>query len=156
MPPDSSPINFYDILGVVKTCSESDIKSAYRKLALKYHPDRNPNDAQAAETFKRLSIAYAVLSDPNKRRQYDLSGSTSGFEDFDGLEVEQMNGFHRMLGAVFTKLGVTIPTQITPKVLANAKSLTESRKSGDVVDVQLGRKYIDQVNRQDAKFYRIK
>jgi len=66
--------DFYEILGVEKSVSESQIKIAYRKLAMKYHPDKNPSNQEAAEKFKELSIAYAVLSDPNKRRQYDLSG----------------------------------------------------------------------------------
>ncbi len=62
------------MLGVDRDASEDEIKKAYRKLALKYHPDHHPNDSESEEKFKEISEAYAVLSDPEKRRQYDFSG----------------------------------------------------------------------------------
>ena len=63
--------NYYDVLGVSKTASQDEIKSAYRKLAKQYHPDFHPGDAAAAEKFKEINEANEVLSDENKRKQYD-------------------------------------------------------------------------------------
>ena len=60
--------DYYEVLGVAKDASEEDIKKAYRKLAKKYHPDMNPGDKNAEAKFKEASEAYAVLSDPDKRR----------------------------------------------------------------------------------------
>jgi molecular chaperone DnaJ len=88
--------NLYDSLGVAKTASPDEIKKAYRKLVRQYHPDKNPGDASAEEKFKEVQGAYDVLSDPEKRKQYDRFGSANGrgpgggagganvrFEDFD-------------------------------------------------------------------------
>ncbi|MDD2463261.1 MAG: DnaJ C-terminal domain-containing protein [Desulfobulbus sp.] len=72
-------MEYYQILGVAKTASADEIKKAYRKLAIKYHPDKNPGDKAAEEKFKEISEAYAVLSDAEKRQQYDTFGS-SGFK----------------------------------------------------------------------------
>ena len=58
--------DYYDVLGVSKSSSKDELKKAYRKLAMKYHPDRNPDDSQAAEKFKELSEAYEILSDDQK------------------------------------------------------------------------------------------
>lgn len=66
--------DYYETLGVAKTASADDIKKAYRKLALKYHPDRNQGNKEAEEKFKEISIAYETLSNPDKRRQYDQFG----------------------------------------------------------------------------------
>lgn len=66
--------DYYGILGVDKDASDTEIKKAYRKLALKYHPDRNPDDAEAAEKFREASDAHEVLSDPEKRRIVDMGG----------------------------------------------------------------------------------
>ncbi len=67
--------NYYDILGVTKTASESEIKRAYRKKAMKCHPDRNKGDKTKEAEFKKLGEAYAVLSDAKKRAQYDQFGT---------------------------------------------------------------------------------
>lgn len=66
--------DYYDLLGVSRNASAEDIKKAYRKAALRYHPDRNPGDKAAEEKFKELSEAYHVLSDTDKRAQYDRQG----------------------------------------------------------------------------------
>ena len=72
-------MEYYKLLGVEKTATADEIKKAYRKLALKYHPDKNPDNAEAEEKFKKISEAYAVLSDTKKREEYDTYGS-SGFQ----------------------------------------------------------------------------
>ncbi|MGA7828168.1 MAG: J domain-containing protein [Geobacteraceae bacterium] len=70
--------DYYQLLGLSKSASAEEIKKAYRKMAIKYHPDKNPGNKEAEETFKQISEAYAVLSDPQKKAQYDQFGS-SGF-----------------------------------------------------------------------------
>ena len=80
--------DYYELLGVARDASEQDINRAYRKLALKYHPDKNKGDANAEERFKEISEAYSVLSDQEKRRTYDQYGS-AGLEDigFQGFRT---------------------------------------------------------------------
>ena len=91
---------YYEVLGVSKGASDSEIKSAYRKLAKKYHPDMNPGDKEAEAKFKEASEAYAVLSDADKRRQYDQfghaafdggAGGAGGF-DFGGMDMGDIFG----------------------------------------------------------------
>ncbi|RME47351.1 MAG: J domain-containing protein [Deltaproteobacteria bacterium] len=79
--------DYYDILGVSKTASTEEIKKAYRKLALKYHPDRNKEDPEAERKFKEISEAYAVLSDPEKRKEYDQFGAEGFHQKFSQEDI---------------------------------------------------------------------
>ena len=95
--------DYYQVLGVDKKASADEIKKAYRKLALKWHPDKNPNNKSAEEKFKKISEAYAVLSDTEKRQQYDQFGSADQyrqqysqediFRNFDINEILRGFGF---------------------------------------------------------------
>jgi molecular chaperone DnaJ len=106
--------NYYDILGVNKGASADDIKSAYRKLAKKYHPDLNKDDKNAEAKFKEVNEAYEVLSDEKKRANYDQFGSAEGapnFGDFFGGANKGFNNFggfgdfSDLFGDIFTAFG---------------------------------------------------
>lgn len=94
--------DYYEVLGVSKNASDKDIKKAYRKLALKYHPDKNPNDKEAEEKFKEAAEAYDVLSNKEKRKSYDQYGhkgmGASGF-DHQGMSMDEIfRHFESMFG----------------------------------------------------------
>ncbi len=79
--------DYYEVLGVAKTAANDEIKKAYRKLAMQYHPDRNPGNKEAEEKFKEATEAYEILSDEKKRSQYDQFGFQGVHSDFaDVLE----------------------------------------------------------------------
>lgn len=98
--------DYYEVLGLTKDATEADIKKAYRKLAIKYHPDRNPGDTTAEEKFKEAAEAYDVLHDPQKRQQYDqfgfdAPGGFGGGSPFGGAGGFSMDDIFSMFGDVF-------------------------------------------------------
>lgn len=93
--------DYYEILGVERESSVDEIKKAYRKLAVQFHPDKNPGDAAAEERFKEASEAYAILSDSEKRNQYDRFGHQGVGQDFSGFDPTQFGDFSDILGDLF-------------------------------------------------------
>ncbi len=90
--------DYYEILGVGRDATDQAIRSAYRKLALKYHPDRNPGDAKAEEAFKEAAEAYAIVSDPEKRSLYDRFGHQGVSAGAGGFDPNAFAGFEDIFG----------------------------------------------------------
>src|SRR4051794_10175149 len=96
--------DYYEVLGVARDADDQSLKGAYRKLAMKYHPDRNPGDGEAEEKFKEAAEAYGVLSDAQKRTAYDrfghqgVAGAAGGAQGFD---PSQFTDFSDILGDFF-------------------------------------------------------
>src|SRR6185503_8651269 len=102
--------DYYEILGVSRTASDQELKTAYRRLAVKYHPDKNPNDAAAEEKFKEAAEAYSVLSNAEQRQRYDRFGHAGvsssagagawGAPGFGGIEdiLGDLFGFSDVFG----------------------------------------------------------
>ena len=96
--------DYYEVLGVAKTASDAEIKKAYRKLAIQYHPDKNPGDKTAEEKFKEAAEAYSVLSDKDKRARYDqfghagVGGAAGGGFSGQGMSMDDI---FSMFGDIF-------------------------------------------------------
>ncbi|HEX9654293.1 MAG TPA: molecular chaperone DnaJ [bacterium] len=96
--------DYYEVLGISREASEDEIKKAYRKLAMQYHPDRNPGDRQAEEQFKEVAEAYEILKDAGKRQHYDRfghSGLKGGFESFSGFDFDLTDALRTFMSESF-------------------------------------------------------
>src|SRR3984893_16337240 len=94
--------DYYEVLGVGRTATDQEIKSAYRRLAMRHHPDKNPNDATAEEKFKEAAEAYAVPSDVAQRRRYDAFSHAGGSRGAGGSWVAPgFGGIEDILGDLF-------------------------------------------------------
>ena len=121
----------YEVLGVEKSATEDQIKSAYKKCALKYHPDKNRGEGaeEAEKKFKEVVTAFNILSDPDKRRRYDAGG----FENLEAsdlsveLDLSSMGWGNTMVAAMFSKLGALSPHPPSPRAppfLSHVHSIT--------------------------------
>ena len=95
--------DYYDVLGVSKSASKDELKKSYRKLAMKYHPDRNPDDSEASEKFKELSEAYEILSDDQKRQAYDNFGHEGVNSSFNSSQGAA-DAFSDIFGDIFSDI----------------------------------------------------
>ena len=121
--------DYYEVLGLDKNASEDDIKKAYRKLAIKYHPDRNPGDKKAEEKFKEAAEAYDVLHDPQKRQQYDqfgFNGPQGGFGGGFGGGGMDMDDIFSMFGDIFGGHGGFVPGDYIHAIVVDDSDFTEA------------------------------
>src|ERR1700680_5001362 len=100
MPSQAKKRDYYEVLGVERGASEEELKKAYRRLAVQFHPDRNPGDKQAEERFKELNEAYQVLSDAERRAQYDRYGHAA-FQGPQGTGFGFTQGFEEVFSDIF-------------------------------------------------------
>jgi molecular chaperone DnaJ len=102
---DSEKRDYYEVLGVAREANEQEIKSAYRKLAHQFHPDKNPGNKEAEDRFKEASEAYSVLSDPEKRARYDRFGHGGGGQSpFDGFGFGNATTINDIFGDIFGEM----------------------------------------------------
>ena len=97
----STKRDYYEILGVGKSATPEEIKKAYRKVAIQYHPDKNPDNKEAEEKFKEAAEAYEVLSDTDKRAKYDRFGHSRGGNGFGGGHEMNMDDIFSQFGDIF-------------------------------------------------------
>ncbi|EES07283.1 hypothetical protein BDA96_04G258500 [Sorghum bicolor] len=142
----------YEVLGVGRNATEQEIKSAFRRMALKYHPDKNSDDPVASEKFQEATFSYNILSDPDKRRQYDASGFEAIEADSQELELDlsSLNTVNTVFAALFSKLGVPIKTTVSATVLEEALN-----GSVEISQLQLGKSLCRKVEKQSAHFYSV-
>lgn len=131
--------NYYEILGVNQSASDDDIKKAYRKMAMKYHPDRNPNNKDAEEKFKEVQKAYEVLSDPQKKAAYDQYGHAAFEQAGSGAGAGGFGGFGGF-GGGFSGFGSQDfdYADVFSQMFGGGSSSSRQQKNYQGADVQYG------------------
>ncbi|KAG7657912.1 DnaJ domain [Arabidopsis suecica] len=144
--------NPYEVLGIPSNSTDQEIKSAYRRMALRYHPDKNPDDPVAADMFKEVTFAYEVLSDPENRRLYDTTGSEAVGPENEDLELDlsSLGAVNTIFAALFNKLGVQIKTTVSANLLGEALNGTVT-----TLPLMVGQVVSRKVEKQSAHFYSV-
>jgi curved DNA-binding protein len=129
-------IDYYKVLGIARNATTEDIKKAYRKLAVEYHPDKNPDDKKAEEKFKEITEAYTVLSDPSKRRKYDILGAN--WQAFEKTGFDTNINFNDVVDGFregFKDLGNNV-SDFFKQFFGNGAGATEN-KAADEYEIEL-------------------
>tara|TARA_B100000902_G_scaffold333901_1_gene332697 strand:+ start:308 stop:1216 length:909 start_codon:yes stop_codon:yes gene_type:complete len=137
--------NYYDILGITKEASDAEIKKAFRKQAMKYHPDQNQGDKAAEDKFKQVNEAYAVLSDQQKRQQYDTFGEAGFHQRYSSDDIFRGTDF----GSIFNEMGFNDGASFFSSFFGGAQGgqggFQQARKGQDVeYPLQIG--FMDSLN----------
>ena len=140
--------DFYDVLGVQKNASPEELKSAYRKLAVKYHPDKNPGDKSAEDKFKEASEAYGILSDQEKKQNYDNFGHAA----FEGGGGRQGGGFGGFGGADFSDIFEDFFGDFGGGGRSNSRRNSSNRGSDLRYDLSISLEEAFEGKKQDIKF----
>ncbi len=131
--------DYYEVLSVTRDCDDQTLKSSYRKLALQYHPDRNPDNREAEERFKEAAEAYAILSDPQKRAAYDRFGHQGvNGAGSAGFDESQLRGFRRYSRRSVRPRATSSAAEADGNVLACSAAKTSATTSRSVLRIRCG------------------
>ena len=128
----------YEVLGVPKNAPQDEVKKAYRKLARRYHPDKNPDDKEAEERFKEVQGAYDVLGDPEKRKQYDTFGSANGragqgggftWNASEGFDFGDLGDLGDLFGGLFGGGAPTAARRVAASGVTTSRCRSASRST---------------------------